>query len=74
MVVYLHAKYEVSSIILTSFRQAGGVILPLPPPTLSTSKRTSKNPTQIMVNEFCEMCVRNNMFWKTQKNLTYARN
>ena len=31
MRVYLRAKFEVSSIILTSFRQ--GVILPPPPPT-----------------------------------------
>ena len=30
MGVYLRAKFEVSSIILTSFRQ--GVILPSPPP------------------------------------------
>ena len=33
MGVYLHAKFEVSSIVLTSFRQGGGVILPpFPPP------------------------------------------
>ena len=44
MGVYLRAKFEVSSIILTSFRQ--GVIL-LPP----TSKRTPKKPTQIRVKE-----------------------
>ena len=41
--VYLRAKFEVSSIILMSFRQR--VILPLP-----TSKRTPKKPTQIRVN------------------------
>ena len=41
MCVYLRAKFEVSNIILMSFRQ--GVI---PPPT---SKRTPKMPTQISV-------------------------
>ena len=44
MCVYLHAKFEVSSIILTSFRQ--GVILPPP-----TSKRTPKKHTKIRVKE-----------------------
>ena len=43
--VYLRAKFEISSIILTSFRQ--GVILPPPSPT---SKRTPKKTTQIRVN------------------------
>ena len=42
MGVYLRVKFEVSSIILTGFRQ--GVIL-LPP----TSKRTPQKPTQIRV-------------------------
>ena len=46
MGVYLRAKFEVSSIILTSFRQ-GGNFTPLP-----TSKRTPKKPTQIRVNAF----------------------
>ena len=32
MGVYLHAKFEVSSIILTSFRQGVEVILPPPSP------------------------------------------
>ena len=40
MDVYLRAKYEVSSIILTSFNA---------PPL--TSKRTPKKPTQIKVKE-----------------------
>ena len=44
MFVNLRNKFQVSSIILTSFRQ--GVIL-LPP----TSKRARKKPTQIKVNE-----------------------
>ena len=44
--VYLRAKFEISSIILTSFRQ--GVILP--PPPSPTSKRTPKKTTQIRVN------------------------
>ena len=43
MGVYLRAKFEASSIILTSLRQ--GVILPPPLPT-TTSKRTPKKPTQ----------------------------
>ena len=44
MGVYLCAKFEVSSIILTGFRQS--VILSLP-----TSKRTPKKPTQIRVKK-----------------------
>ena len=44
MGMYLRAKFNVSSIILTSFRR--GVILPPSP----TSKRTPKKPTQIRVN------------------------
>ena len=38
--------WQISSIILTSFRQRG--VIPLPPP-FTTSKRTPKNPTQIQV-------------------------
>ena len=38
MGVYLDAKFEVSGIILTSFRQGKGVILPTPPPPPHTSK------------------------------------
>ena len=45
--VYLHAKLQVSSIILKSFRQEGN----FPP---STSKRTPKKPTQIRVKEILE--------------------
>ena len=41
---YVRTKFQVSSIILTSFRRE--VILPTPLPT----KRTPKNPTQIKVN------------------------
>ena len=50
MGVYLRTKFQVSSIILTIFRQEGGgrVILPLPYPT---SKQTPKKPTQIRVNQ-----------------------
>ena len=51
MSVYLRAKFEVSSIIITRFRK--GVILPPPPPLhpspFFTSKRTPKKPTQIRV-------------------------
>ena len=45
MIVYLRAKFQVSSIILTSFRQGGNSPDPL------TSKRTPKKPTQISVKE-----------------------
>ena len=48
MGVYLRAKFEVSCIILTGFRQGwggGGVILP------PSSKETPKKPTQIRINE-----------------------
>ena len=46
MGVYLRAKFEVSSIILTGFRQ--GAIPPHPP---ATSKRTPKKPNQIRVTK-----------------------
>ena len=46
MGVYLLAKFEVSSIILISFRQGGGNFTPPPSPT---SKQTPKNSTQIRV-------------------------
>ena len=46
MGVYLLAKFEVSSIILISFRQGGGNFTPHPSPT---SKQTPKNSTQIRV-------------------------
>ena len=49
MGMYLRAKSEVSSIILTSFRQGRGSFT-LPPHPL-TSKRTPKKPTQIRVKE-----------------------
>ena len=45
MDVYLHVKFEVFSIILTSFRQGEGE---WPPPPL-TSKQAPKKPTQIRV-------------------------
>ena len=45
MCVYVRAKFEVSSIILTSFRQ--GVILP--PPLPPQNANPPKNPTQIRV-------------------------
>ena len=52
MDVYLRGKFEVSSIVLTIFRQGGrdgGGKFPSPP----TSKRTPKKPTQIRVKEKC---------------------
>ena len=45
MCVYVCTKFQVPSIILTSFRWE--VILPPPPPL---AKRTPKNATQIKVN------------------------
>ena len=62
MCEYLRAKFEVSSMILTSFRQEGGEEFnppPIPPPhtyTL-TSKRTPKKPTQIRVKVSIELSV-----------------
>ena len=47
MCVYLRTKFQVSSMILTSFRQ--GVILHPPTTTTTTSKRTPKKSTQIRV-------------------------
>ena len=47
MGVYLQAKFQVSSIILPSFRQGGGGGNFTPPPV--TSKQTTKKPTQIKV-------------------------
>ena len=41
--VNLRTKFQVSTIIITSFRQGGGGVFP------PTSKRASKNPTQIRV-------------------------
>ena len=52
MRVYLRTKFQVFSIILTSFRlgrgEGGRVILP-PPNTSKRTKRTPKKPTQIRV-------------------------
>ena len=54
MRVYLRTTFQVSSIILTSFRlgwgggEGGRVILP-PPNTSKRTKRTPKKPTQIRV-------------------------
>ena len=47
MGVYLRAKFDVSSMILTSFRQ-GGSFTPPPPPT---SKGTPENPAQIRIKK-----------------------
>ena len=48
MGVHLRAKFEVSSTILTAFRQGGGEGS-FTPTTTTTSKRTPKKPTQIRV-------------------------
>ena len=46
MGVYLRAKFDVSSIILTSFRQGSNITRPLPP----TPKQIPKKHIQIRVN------------------------
>ena len=55
MYLYFRAKFEVSSIILTSFRQGrgwggGGNFIPPAP----SSKRTPNKSTQISVNKYYE--------------------
>ena len=45
MCVYLSTKFQVSSIILTSFKHGCN-----PPPPLPSAKRTIKKPIQIKVN------------------------
>ena len=65
MGVYLRAKFKVSSIILTSFRQGEGIILPLPPPT---SKRTPKKSTQIRV-KLCHYSVIYPVIYEVQQLL-----
>ena len=47
MGVYLRAKFDVSSLIITSFKQGGGEFYPPP-----ISKRTPKKATQIRVKWF----------------------
>ena len=63
MGVYLYVKFEVSSIILTNFRQVGGVILHL------TSKQTPKKPTQIRANESIEHVKQMKLKNKTQSDI-----
>ena len=53
MGLYLHAKSQVSSIILMSFRQGGEEVTLLTPPP---SKQTPKEPTQIRVNKLVKLC------------------
>ena len=57
MGVYLRAKFDVSSIILTSFRQGGNFS---PPP----SKRTPKKATQIRVNANLQNLFRDVVYYK----------
>ena len=61
MSVYLRAKFEVSSILLTSFRQ--GLILP-PPTHLKTNP---KKPTQIRVKGDQKEFVKKNNIKSTTK-------
>ena len=52
MGVYVRAKFEVSSVILTSFRQRGrGVILP-PTPLPPTQNEPLKNPPRLELTKF----------------------
>ena len=51
MCLYLHTKFQVSNIILASFRQRGIILLPTP-----TSKRNPKKPTQIRFNTISINC------------------
>ena len=46
MSVYLHAKFEFSSIILTSFRLGGGRVI-LPPPLSPPQKEHLKSPPRL---------------------------
>ena len=46
-VCVLKCQFEVSSMILTSFRQRRGKVIP--PPPHQTAKKTPKKPTQIRV-------------------------
>ena len=50
MCVHLRTDFQVSSVILTSFRQ--GLISPLPPPPRPTAKGAPKKPILIRVNEY----------------------
>ena len=65
MDVYLRAKFEVSSIILTSFRGRGGGEFYHPPPP-PTSKQTPKKPSQIRVKAH----FRTNVFLELTKFLS----
>ena len=49
MFVYLRTKFQVSKIILTSFRQGGGVILP-PPPQPPPQNEPLKSPPRLGLN------------------------
>ena len=46
MAVDLHAKFEVSSMILTSFRQRGKVVI-LPPPPPPPQNEPAKRPPRL---------------------------
>ena len=49
MGAYLHVKFGVCSIILTNFRQEGGVIPPPPPPP---QNELLKSPPRLGLNSF----------------------
>ena len=72
MRVYLPAKFQVSGIILTSFKQ-GEVILPHPPPPIS--RRTPKKPTQISVKPLTQKYQCRSLFIHLSlKNLLFLGN
>ena len=50
MGAYLHVKFGVCSIILTNFRQEGGVLAPPPPPP--PQNELLKSPPRLGLNSF----------------------
>ena len=50
MCAYLHIKFQVSSIILTSFRQEGRILQP-PPPTILQNEPLKSQPSWVKIDE-----------------------
>ena len=65
MGVYVRAKFEVSSIVLTSFRQWGEIY----PPPPSTSKQTPKKPIHIKVKKWVIKAWKRYHFKASQESL-----
>ena len=70
MCVYLHAKFEVSSIILTSFRQ-GDIFTPPPPQyeLLKSSPRVKPQPVRARDNQSKLVRVTPKLFRASQKSI-----